>query len=1186
MVSTSHRFAHRLALCIAACLPLCALAADGPAKPPPPEPARNPGTPAPKIRTLDDLKKLPPGAVIIICDDLKEGLRLVPKGILLTPDEYQKLLDQARSAPAPDKPATPSACRLTAHVNDNLVSLKAQFDFPTTRPNTLVTLGCAQGSPSAATLDGKTPLLQNSDDGWLVQVEKPGDHQATLELDVPLVPKGAERGFDLDLPHAAITSLDLDLPDPAIKEVRLALPTKDGRPASLTLPSRNADGKNRVSSLLGALGRLDLAWKGPPPPPTGAPLLTADGRITVRIGETSVLTDVVFTLKPQHGQTSQWRFLLPPQATLLTPRLPDERVVAFEQPDKDQPLLHVLRLKASTAEPLDIVLQIQQPRTGPALTVGPFAVLGAFPHQGTLLITAPPDLRLTPQVRGEPQVMLSPREVTDDERRREAPRTLAAFTYRTMLALETKGAQTPVPLPFLTLEVEPVQGTTATHTVHTLQLTERGWRVTTDIDVTPLKAGGVDHLECQVPPGYEDLRAMPRPNTGEYHLESDATSGTARVFLPARRTEPFRVTLEGLYPLPAADGAAGPPSPQGMLTLPLPQPRKTMDRGGQVTILLPRDMELLPPQPADPAWEGLPPGKTAWTLRSEHVLERLTISWRTPRPEVSADCIVDVTVTSQQVHVRQRFVLPIPAPPAPLLFWVPEGLAPEQLQLRSPETASAAPPLDNSVRPKKTGFRPWPLTLSTAVDREHPLVLEYAFPLPEPDPITRMRRFSLPLVLPELTGRVETRLRFWSEPGTRLTLTGGGPWEEVQELGDRDVLPSLCLRGRRPDLPPLLRLADTMTSPLAAVLVERALVQVTVGEPGEQTYRARLLFTQVQAPWLDVELPAPLTTLGFKALLEAAGTVREAPWQAVDENGQPAPVGRIARLPIPAEFSRKPLLLDLTYQVSPTRTVSSGLLQSTLCPPLLHSDVGRFPVGFQAHLPATWVPVYREGGLSLEQRWGWRGWLLAPRPASTSGDLERWLFSGYEGTFRRATAAADGVNDADPASVVCWRSNLAPLRLNHVPQQLWLLVCSAVLLLLGLTLHLLSFAVARRTGSTNSAHAGSAGNGPTPKRWWLQSLFWPLVAGVGVLLVLAGLFWPGILGAVLYGCQPGAMVLFAVLVVQWMWQQRYRRQVVFLPGFAHMKPGSSLVRRGSSNLAARPREPSTVDAPPPLSSNQ
>jgi hypothetical protein len=54
-----------------------------------------------------------------------------------------------------------------------------------------------------------------------------------------------------------------------------------------------------------------------------------------------------------------------------------------------------------------------------------------------------------------------------------------------------------------------------------------------------------------------------------------------------------------------------------------------------------------------------------------------------------------------------------------------------------------------------------------------------------------------------------------------------------------------------------------------------------------------------------------------------------------------------------------------------------------------------------------------------------------------------------------------------------------------------------------------------------------------------------------------------------------------VLAVQWLMHQRYRRRVVFLPGFTRLK-GSTLIRGGG-----RPRgEPSTVDAAPPAPSSQ
>jgi len=82
-----------------------------------------------------------------------------------------------------------------------------------------------------------------------------------------------------------------------------------------------------------------------------------------------------------------------------------------------------------------------------------------------------------------------------------------------------------------------------------------------------------------------------------------------------------------------------------------------------------------------------------------------------------------------------------------------------------------------------------------------------------------------------------------------------------------------------------------------------------------------------------------------------------------------------------------------------------------------------------------------------------------------------------------------------------------------------------------------------------------------------------LAAGI----VVVGILWPGLLPSIVYGCEPGAAVLVFLIALQWTLHERYRRKVVFMPGFTRLKPGSSLVHAGSSN---RKRELSTVDEPP------
>src|SRR5207248_5091934 len=93
----------------------------------------------------------------------------------------------------------------------------------------------------------------------------------------------------------------------------------------------------------------------------------------------------------------------------------------------------------------------------------------------------------------------------------------------------------------------------------------------------------------------------------------------------------------------------------------------------------------------------------------------------------------------------------------------------------------------------------------------------------------------------------------------------------------------------------------------------------------------------------------------------------------------------------------------------------------------------------------------------------------------------------------------------------------------------------------------------------------------------------------------AGLVWlaaahPQPLALVLFAVQPGVAVLVVVLGVRWLLHRRYRRRVLFLPGFtathgagATAPPASALVRTGNGvrprDGRARPGEPSTIDAP-------
>jgi hypothetical protein len=1125
----------------------------------PPKPPETPPRPAdvgPKtVRSLADLKRLPPGAVLVICkeEEVKDALRLVPHGIILSPEEHQALLDKIAALEArlkPDKPGPPGSCKITGRVEGNAVHLTLLFGIRTTRPATLVALRCGQGIPTDARLDGHLPLLQFGDDGFTVLVEEPGEnHQLTLEMEVPLTARGVtDRGFELDLPRSAINSLEMQLPE-AVKEVRLET-DRDPRGKGRVLALKPGDGKHSrlEPEALGPTAHLDVSWKGGGPASPGGPLLAAEVRAEVRLAPTSVTTDVRLTLKPR-GQTAQWRLQLPPGATLLDSTTLDDRIQAVDPPDPKNPKgpqIHTVRLKQSSADPLTLTFRIHQsPRPEGPLPVGPFLVLGAVQQQGTILVSAMPDLQVGYQLRGAPQAVVIPRDLTDDERKEK--RATAAFRYWHLAQPEKNPGP---PVPYLNLEVESARGVVSTKTTHTLRLTEQGWRLTTEIDAVPQRGVGVGSVLVKLPPGY--VLDEQESTGGGQRLEFEGPQrDLVRVTLTPRRTEPFRIPLVGSY---GAEGAGE--RPAGQAVLELPRPRQTEDAGGEVTVRLDApNLELVAPrqgeQPDDPAWEGLKPGTREYNWKTKHAPEQVAVAWRPHRPEVVVAAEANVKLNSRQgaVGCTLTFTGAPPPPGRPLLLWVPDGV--EGVAFPDPEGGRELRAEEAQSPPKRSGFRPLWVELPAGwmpSDRERRLHLTYFFPLPAAGQ-PGGQRFAVPLPLPDPATRLDARVRLWTAAGAWPKLVAG-PWQETMDWGDGgDTLPALVLKGDRPDLPPVLRLEEAAAGDWPAVLLERALIRVAVAESGYQEYRASFLISQLRTDSLDVELPAAPAGLKLSVRIGTA----EHGWRAVNPAGveESRTGARLLRLPMPEQF-RTAGVLEIVYELPPG---NNGTLQTTLSPPVLRGEGGRGPVRWRVSLPPDWVPLYGQTGFAAEQRWGWRGWLLAPRPAAGDADLERWFLAGS--SVPPGAGSPEGTGAEVPA-LVCWRSGLGPLPLYHVPQQGWLLLCSLVVLAVGLALYyLVPWASA-------------------PRR-----LFWVLLGLLGLGTALTSLVWPGILSAAAYGCEPGVVVLLLVLGVQWLLHQRYRRRVVFMPGFKRAKAGSSLVRSDSHKpLPAKRGEPSTVDAVP------
>jgi hypothetical protein len=1103
--------------------------------------------------------RLPADAVVVICEHAADALRLVPDAVVLSGRKYQELLDEVarlRGQLQPKKAVPPSRCQLKGRIEGRFASLQAQFDFVTDRPDAVVNLACGQAVAGNATLDGHVPLLRPDADGVSVQVDKPGEHQLVLDLLVPLGDRGPSpapartaeaapgrnpargwQGVELALPRAAVTTLELDLPAGA-RDVRLG-----GRPWADTLVVLK---NNHLAGGLGPADRLDLTWRIPSA--GTATLLTAEGRIRVRLDSGGLTTTAELTLRAETGQTDVWRILAPRDAAVRP--LPGEEgrlkepVHAAHAPNS--PLSeYTLRLPEASAEPLTVVVSTRSPvpRPGSTVAVGPFAVEGASRQFGILQVSnAVPDLHLDYRTHGD----LVYKQVPIEEDRRSEPALVAAFRYASVSAT---GAAVG---PGINLEAETVLSQVKARVSHTLSLRPDAatgglrWYALTTLTATPRWAD-VDQLKVAVPPDWEPLDETPVPadRVLTFKLPRSPSDTAPR---------PVTLTLEGRYRqrgAPTAGLLDG--QPRGTLgaraeggtgqlpvrpataTLALPRPLGVANQGGEITVQVPREFEVsLAGEQAEGLESTSRPTPHEQTWRGRPLPETLAIQWRPYTPDIRARSVIDLDLTPGGGEVRrQEFRCELPQPVVPQLsLRVPAAVK----DLRVLSGGELQP--ENAGPRREDGARTVLLTLKPSSGE--PVVLAYSFRLSPPG---EGGKFQVPLVTLAQGAQTETRVRVWCEGGM-LAVPAGPAWEHlpVEEVLDRKAWPPLVLGSPRADAPLALRWSEAPQG--FTLLVDRALVQVDLVEGGRQRFKARYRLRQLTAGHVDAELPMPVALLELKATLDG----KAVPAEVIDEKGRPSAAGRLARLWLQPGAVRPGSILELAYELPPhpSARVGTGPLAVSLVPPLLHDDLGAAPTCWQVTVPSSWAVLSPESGPGAERTWSWRGWLLAPRLSRSTVE------AGFEGLGEAGT-------DADPA-VVCWRGGAEPFTLTRVWHLAWLLACSLGVLVLGLGLYSL-------TGP-----GGSRG----------------LVLGLTLLAlaIAAGAVWrPTVLSAIAYGCEPGAGVLALVLLIQWLLHERYRRRVVFLPSFSRSRPGSSLLR---SNAAARqvpPGEPSTVDVPRPAGSS-
>ncbi len=1119
MISTPKRCAAVAALLFISTAIFAAPPADD--EKPPSEPA--PTTTKKASTAPSDAAKLPDDAILVIVEKAADALRRVPAGALvLTPEKYRELVERARARD--QRPTVPSACELKGKVEGNLFSLQAQFDFRTDSPQVAVRLACREARAVDASLDGdRKPLLRyDPADGFTVTVDKPGEHHLKLDLAVAFSQREAGRGLELELPRAAITKLELELPAGS-RELRL-----DGKPFA----DRLLEFKGNVlkGPLPGSAERLDLAWSGAA---VGQGALTVRGRIQVRFEDKQTVGEAELLLKREGGEADVWKVLVPPGSDVKLLPGEEDKLAGIDVDDKafgPFASLRSVRLK-SPAQFIRLAVATRGPQLQPGSTtpVGPYYAPGAVRQEGTILVSnQSAGQRLDFQRRGE----VSRRAATPEESQKESG-LVAVFHYWGIPLSERPVAATgPGSMSLLDIRAETVRGLVEARINHALQLMRdaggaRHWRLKTRVEATPVRSG-VEQMRVQLPPGFRYAAESGATDPAVQSVDPVDGANVLTFHLSGAEAKTFTFNIEGDYSADAAE--------TGKAVLALPRPLEARDLGGQVAVTMPEDYELVPLDGANSALETTARDSTSQTWRSAGFPERVEVAWRPSRPEPQVSAEADVTLTSGEVQVRHALRFHFPrTPPDQVTLRVPTAVG-ARLRVVRGGTLSSREFLGPTVRAID-----WRAAREPSPGRDVTLVVEYSSM--RVDRASADAPLSVPLVHPEMAATGEIKVRVWSEPGLS-PLPPGGAWSElnVEEVPGHDRLPSLVLRAQRLDAQLAMPLARP-EAPTASVLTDRVLVRAEVTESGSQIYRAGFRLDRLEARNLDVELPAAVASLGIHVSLDG----KQVAWEAVDDNGQRAAGGRVARLRLGPQLVKHGSILEVAYEM-PAGRAPSGLLQTTLTPPVLRGDQGRVPTRWMIVLPPNRLAIAPEANAGQEREWVRQGWLFVPRPAVTVSDLERWLV-GSAGASRMR-----GDESAVP-SQSCWRDRPEPLVVTHAPQQGWLLACS--LATLGVGFSLLVVANARR--------------GDQIRGWFL-----PLLAVSGTALAVAALLWPSVVAAIAYGCEPGAAVLAVVVPTLWLQHERERRRRAYPASFSRGRPASS----SSLHRAEAIREfgePSTMD---------
>ncbi len=1092
--------------------------------------------PTPPESTKASAIKLPDGTIVFWTKNPDEANPIV-EGVVLSPQDYKALVEQAEQA-RKAKSQTPSSVAIRAKIElrgERLIAaLNLTYSFRVAQPRTILVLGCQRGVLVAAkTGAGKLPIFYPpGDEGLTLFVESAGEQTVTLDVEVPVVVRGlkGELGFDLGLPRAAITTFKLDGFPAGIKSVSLGTRVAESPAVPLKLPElkRFASAVEPLLAKavpLGATDTIDVAWDPPTPTtPNAAALPVVESDVVVRVENAQIESVAKLRLR---GNLKEWPLQFPVGTDVVVERVNPPGVTAPETApatvvrptDPNKPVWLIRTPGGTVAEWLvTATVRVTRPKPGDPKFRGPYLV-GPFAP----LVGAKQSGRIG--VFAGPTVRLSfkyPSEI----RRQDLPAMaaddhIASFVHDA-LAVPPPNAKA---APWLEIDARVAPTAIRAKASHQLKLTPGGWKLESTVRIVPPPRGEVEQIVVEMPAEWPTLEAAPEEIVEGIQIVKEGSPRLLSIRFVAPQKSAFALRLlstRALPPKPASDDR------ESKLSLALPRFPQADERESSVLVSVPEGFEVrggvalweggLPSAAIDPLnASAAPPNRPGAVGSVAGTFERgiARVDVGWQPYRPPLACENRVDVTLQSRQVLVQQVLK----------FKPSQDDRRPIRLRGSEGVlglQSVPALE-TVGPGLWEFRP------AEPGKEFSLTVAFALRMvgPAVDP-------AVYLLWPESATRTDSVLRVWGGATGRRVNGFAGDWRDLppEPVPGRDALPVLTLAASTAAAPLTLDLGPVGDTGLPTVWIERAYLRATVSESSVVLHE-KLLLKRWLGSSLEIELPRCESVE-----VSVEGKRIEALPAAADDSETV-----LLTVPLPESKPGRTVDIEVRYRHAAAR---SPRRERLLKPPAIRGALYRTPLRWSVATDPDTVALFPSGQWESDFRWVWRGTGFTPTASASTRELDAWLRDGTESdaddlspaltTGGETTGGTQSAPDAIPILLV--------------PRAAWIAACSTLLFLVGLI-------VARLR----------------------RSRLAPVLAVLGIGLVVAGATSPQTLAQALSAMQAGAVLLTLTLFARAGWRTYMARRLERLPGFTRDRQVTAVPAAFQPSNAESGKSPSPPTSP-------